>query len=83
MSIKKTVKVPVSNPSIDAFIGGAPDAGSAKTGVVRGKKLIITVGFMPEMLERIDAAAAEVGVSRAAWINLACSKALVAQNHGN
>lgn len=83
MTIKKSVKVAVTGPAVDAFIGGAPDASVQATparsaGVVRGKKLIITVGFSPDMLERIDAGAAQCGISRAAWINLACSRALAA-----
>ena len=77
MTIKKPVKITDMSSSVDAFIGAAPDAGKPKpTGVIRGKKLIITVGFSPEMLKRIDAAALNVGISRAAWINLACSRAI-------
>lgn len=71
MAIKKPVKV----ADEDAFIEGAPDAGKTK-GVIRGKKQIITVGFSPELLERIDGKAAENGISRAAMINLACSRAV-------
>lgn len=80
MTIKKSVKIPVAaGKAVDQFIGGAPDAGTAKSvGVIRGKKQIITVGFTPEALVRIDEGAARAGISRAAWINLACSK-LVAE----
>ena len=53
MAIKKPVKV-----AEDAFIEGAPDAEKTK-GVIRGKKQIITVGFAPDLLERIDGKAAE------------------------
>ncbi len=70
MAIKKPVKV-----AEDAFIEGAPDAEKTK-GVIRGKKQIITVGFAPDLLERIDGKAAENGISRAAMINLACSRAV-------
>ena len=80
MAIKKLVKVPSVNTTVDAFISGAPDAVIAKTvGVIRGKKQIITIGFTPEALERIDVAGTNVGISRAAWINLACSKALIGE----
>lgn len=51
---------------------------SAK-GVIRGKKQIITVGFTPELLLKIDAAANRVGISRAAFISLACSKAVASE----
>lgn len=50
-----------------------------KKGVIRGNKEIITVGFVPELLEKIDAAAKANGISRAAFISLACSKALASQ----
>lgn len=83
MTIKKSVKiVQNTSPNVDAFIGGAPDAGSKPVGVIRGKKQIITIGFAPEALERIDAAAAKVGISRAAWINLACAKLAAAEYRG-
>lgn len=45
-------------------------------GVIRGKKQIVTIGFAPDLLKRIDAAAADMGISRAAFINLACSRLL-------
>lgn len=75
VGIKKAIKVPQA--AEDAFINEAPDAAKAKpAGVIRGKKQIITVGFAPELLDRIDAKATENGISRAAMINLACSKAV-------
>ena len=62
------------------FIEGAGDRASSNNapakGVIRGKKQIITVGFSPELLEKIDAAAAENSISRAAFISLACSRAV-------
>ena len=74
MTIRKAVKPPRSE---EAFISAAPDAAAAKpAGVMRGKKQVITVGFAPELLEKIDAKAAENGISRAAMINLACSRAV-------
>ena len=80
MAIKKSVKAATAEPTVDAFISRAPDASisvAAKAvGVIRGQKRIITVGFEPEALEAIDAAAARCRISRAAWINLACSKAV-------
>lgn len=78
-----TIKKPVKPESVDMFIGGAPDAkpeAAAKPApgpsTIRGKKQIITVGFSPELLAKIDAAADANGISRAAFINLACSQAM-------
>lgn len=76
-----TIKKPVKAPDVDMFISGAPDAKpepEAKApgpSTLRGKKQIITVGFSQELLAKIDNAAAENGISRAAFINLACSQA--------
>lgn len=73
MTIKKPVKVDPQAadvhfvPRIQEFLNA---------GTLRGKKQIITVGFSPELLSKIDAAAACDGISRAAMINLACSKAV-------
>lgn len=75
MTIKKPVKAPIDTTK--HFISAAPDSTpEKKAGVIRGKKEVITVGFSPALLERIEHAAADVGISRAAWINLACSKLL-------
>lgn len=72
MSIKK----PVRPADVEAFISNAPDATQEKKGVIRGKKQIITVGFAPELLDKIDAKALELSISRAAFISLACSRAV-------
>lgn len=77
MAIVKSVKKD-SNKNPDAFIAGAPDAGKAK-GVMRGKRRVITTGINPDTIDRIDDAAARLGISRAAWINMAVNKALAAQ----
>lgn len=78
-------------PSIDAFIGGAPDAGAgaaapvaakddggSKTIRKAGKKNIITVSIDPAMLEELDAYSTEMGMSRAAVITYAVKKLLKA-----
>lgn len=74
------VKTPAKDPkkNADAFIAGAPDAAKAK-GVMRGKRRVITTGFYPDTIKRIDAAAAKLGIARAAWINMAVNRALVEQ----
>lgn len=75
-------------PSIDAFIGGAPDAGAgapapaaakddgSKTIRKAGKKNIITVSIDPAVLEELDAYSTEMGMSRAAVITYAVKKLL-------
>jgi hypothetical protein len=76
MTIKKAVK---SAPTTTAehFIQGAPDAGAVAqdpAGVIRGKKRIITVGIGLDLMPRLDAAAARLSISRAAFINMAIVK---------
>lgn len=76
MTIKRAVK---SVPAVAAeqFIKGAPDAAAATkdpAGVIRGKKRIITVGIGLDLMPRLDAAAARLSISRAAFINMAIVK---------
>ncbi len=63
--------------SADAFISGAPDAqkGTGR-GIRKGKKEQIAVVIQPELLDRLDAVAAEMGQSRSALIGLAIYQAL-------
>ena len=68
------IKKPVNIDQINSFVSKA-DAPSVK-GVIRGKKQIITVGFSPDLLVKIDEAANASGISRAAFISLACSRAV-------
>lgn len=76
MAIRKPVKA-----TQDKFISGAPDAATASEkpevkGVMRGNKRQISLTLSPNMLPLIDQAAAELGISRAAWISMTISKAL-------
>lgn len=73
MAITQPKTQPKKNP--DKFIAGAPDAAPAK-GVIRGKRQIITTGFSPEAIDRMNRAAARHGISRAAWLNMIVNKAL-------
>ena len=68
------IKKPVNIDQINSFDSKA-DAPAVK-GVIRGKKQIITVGFSPDLLTKIDDAATASGISRAAFISLACSRAV-------
>ncbi|HAV1871859.1 TPA: CopG family transcriptional regulator [Enterobacter hormaechei subsp. steigerwaltii] len=80
MVIQKKPKAPATDTQSDAldkFINAAPDARQpAKKGVAKGKKQQITITMDPELIERIDEAAAENGQSRAAFINMSCINVL-------
>jgi len=77
MAIKKAVK---TNPN--DFIAGAPDAAAPMPqvtpakGVMRGHKRQITLTLSPDLLPQIDAAAASLGISRAAWVSMTISQGL-------
>ncbi|HGY0482211.1 TPA: ribbon-helix-helix domain-containing protein [Salmonella enterica subsp. enterica serovar Derby] len=80
MAIQKKPKTPVpdtKSEAVDKFINSAPDARQpVKKGVAKGKKQQITITMDPELIERIDQAAAENGQSRAAFINMSCINVL-------
>jgi hypothetical protein len=61
-------KRPTSSTA-DGFIKAAPDAGSTR--VRKGNKVQISLTIAEPILDRLDAKAAELGQSRAAFINLA------------
>ncbi len=74
MAIRKAVKA-----QEEQFISGAPDAESGRPpakGVMLGNKRQISLTLSPELLPKIDQAAIELGISRAAWISMTISKAL-------
>lgn len=75
MAITKKPTDPARPGSADAFIEGAPDAGH-HAGVRRGRRRQITLTIPPELLARVDARAAELGLSRAAFITQATARAL-------
>lgn len=73
MAITKPVKKDSSKNVADKFIDGAPDS---TKGVIRGKRRVITAGFDPETIKKIDLASKDLGISRNAWINMVVNKAL-------
>ncbi|MGY0160691.1 ribbon-helix-helix protein, CopG family [Edwardsiella tarda] len=76
MAIQKKPQAIVTTDSVvEKFINAAPD-GQSKKGVIKGKKQQITITMEPSLIEQIDAAAAENGQSRAAFINMSCINAL-------
>ncbi len=70
---------PKGKASVDAFIGGAPDATPVvrmAKGVMLGNKRQISLTISPELLARVDELAGQIGQSRAAVINLAIRQAV-------
>ncbi len=73
---------PVEDERAEKFISGAGEA--AETPAVeqqaqapqKRQKQMTTLRFDPELLRRIDAAAARHGISRAAWISYTLSRVL-------
>lgn len=66
-----------------AFVSVAPDAESGRPqakGVMLGNKRQISLTLTPALLPKIDQAATELGISRAAWISMTIAKAL---KHGD
>ncbi|MBP7868330.1 MAG: CopG family transcriptional regulator [Acidobacteria bacterium] len=77
--------MPIVRPkpkSVESFISGAPDAVAEGTNekkpryVRKGRKIQITLTIAQPMLERVDALAARLGLSRAAVINLAINQGM-------
>jgi hypothetical protein len=74
MAIRKP-PVPAARSSVDDFINAAPDAAAAPARrepryVRKGRKLQITLTIEQALLEQVDKQASELGLSRAAVINL-------------
>lgn len=70
------IKNQESADNANAFIAAAPDADTAKKGVVRGKKEQISYAISPDILKQVDTLAVEKGVSRAALISIAIAEYL-------
>jgi hypothetical protein len=81
MSISRKPKGVLQPDKADAFIAGAPDAStgtitpqpisSYEKGIAKGHKRQISHTINPDLLRRVDEAAARSGQGRAAIINLA------------
>lgn len=80
----KVTETTATKAAEDAFIQGAPDAqAQASTepetyekGIKKGNRRQITLTIPPDLLRRVDEAAARSGQARAALINLAIYRAL-------
>lgn len=60
----------------DRYIQGAPDLDGRPKRLRRGKRVQVSHTLPEEMLDEIDVAAAEDGLSRTAWINWQLKKTL-------
>ena len=68
--------------SAEMFIQAAPDASEkvlVTKGVMAGNQRQITVAMPPELLDRIDAAAKKLSITRASFIKMAVSRAIEAE----
>lgn len=83
-----TKPLPKTKAGADAFISGAPDAKAAHgqaseaagpRGIVKGKKLQISVTLSPDLLVELDQLAAAMGQSRAGLINQAIYRLIEAE----
>jgi len=71
MAIKKPTKPAQANsPTASAFINAAPD-GRVEVPTSRRRKVAISFSLPPQLLDALDAHAAETGQSRAFVLNMA------------
>lgn len=76
------IKKQVQKKAVDAFISEAPDALEKQSQpspkyVKKGKKLQITLTIAQPLLEEVDSLAQELGLSRAAVINLSIHQGIL------
>lgn len=95
MAITKRPPATSTKPAIDPaaadrFIGGAPDAAPAATPaaapvarskVVVGKQLQVTFALPADLLVKVDQAAENLSISRAAFIKQALTRAVLAESN--
>ena len=73
-----SVKPANTDKRADAFISGAglPRSPAPTPAEAEGSKVVVNMRFDAALLQRIDAAAKRLGISRTAWLHVAASKAL-------
>jgi len=64
----------------DSFISGAPDSQTGQTDVVKEKRRAISITVDPDLLDRLDAAAKQRGITRSAAFAVAVSSWLGVDN---
>ena len=83
-----TMKPPVDPVAADRFISGAPDAATAaavatpqapRSNVARGKQVQVSLAMPPDLLVKVDQAADDLNITRAAFIKQALSRAVMAE----
>ena len=88
MSIKKRPSTNTPAPNLDAFINGAPDAATAPQAAPStppkerrkvGKQVSVSLALPEDLLNRIDAAAQALSISRAAFIKMAVTRVISAE----
>jgi hypothetical protein len=87
---KKTHPSPnlAKQDQIATYINQAPDAQASNTspplltvsGIKTGKQLQVSIAMPPELLQRIEHRSKELSITRAAFIKMAVTKALEAEN---
>jgi len=78
MSIRMphSVKPANTDKRAEAFISGAGLPHPPTEAEAEGSKTVVNMRFDTALLQRIDAAARRLGISRTAWLHVAASKAL-------
>lgn len=69
--------------SVDQFINNAPDGDKQRKGVKKGKREQISLTIPPALLDRLDAVANRLALSRAGMINLAIVRAIEQEEKNN
>ncbi|HMY01137.1 MAG TPA: hypothetical protein PKL69_12605 [Agitococcus sp.] len=69
--------------SVDQFINNAPDGDKLRKGVKKGKREQISLTIPPALLDRLDAVANRLALSRAGMINLAIVRAIEQEEKNN
>lgn len=65
---------PVSTPAKEKPATPITEDAASPKGVLRGNKLVTTVGFSVDLLRHIEAASKRLNISRTAFINMACTR---------
>jgi hypothetical protein len=69
-------KVEQKEKAVDDFINGAPDSTKQTAGLMAGRRRQITHAIFQEKLDALDAMSAQMGISRAALINIGIDQVL-------
>jgi hypothetical protein len=78
ITMPRNVKPANTDKRVEAFISGAGLSSPpvASTGRPEAGKVVVNMRFDSALLQRIDAEAKRLGISRTAWLHVAASLAL-------